>query len=64
MLFGDEERAQRYEREHEAGTCPCFQTVVEQFGSWNAGLEAAGLQSRPAHGGGGNELRRRSARNG
>lgn len=59
----DEERAQRFEREYAAGTCPWFSAVVREFdGSWNAALVAAGFTSRPAHGGGGNAGRRRDQR--
>lgn len=58
----DEERVRRYERERAAGTCPCHKTVHRVFGSWNAAIEAAGFQPRAAHGGGGNEQRRRSMR--
>lgn len=60
--LGDEERAQRFEREFAAGTCPWFTTVVERFGSWNVGIRAAGFTPRADHGGGGNEARTRSMR--
>ncbi len=60
-VLGDEERAARFDRESAAGTCPTFITVFRTFGAggWNAALVAAGFEPRPAHGGGGNELRRR-----
>lgn len=57
--MNDEARAQRWE--DAAGHWPWFTIVVQRFGSWNEGLLAAGFEPRPAHGGGGNALRRRSA---
>jgi len=56
----DEPRARRFEdaRPH----WPWFTSVVRVFGSWRAGLEAAGFEARAPHGGGGNVLRRRSQR--
>lgn len=56
-ILGDEERAQRYERE--ADRWPGFTSVFRRFGSWTAALEAAGFEGRSAHGGDGNQLRRR-----
>lgn len=55
----DEERARRAERLIANGTIPWFTTVVFHFGSWSAGLEAAGFARRAPHGGGGNQARRR-----
>jgi hypothetical protein len=60
--MNDEARAIRYERDHATGACPSFMAVVEAFGSWNAAICAAGFDPRPARGGNGNELRRRSMR--
>jgi hypothetical protein len=54
----DEARAERFE----AGSWPTFRSVVERFGTWNAGITAAGFAPRAAHGGGGNELRHRDHR--
>lgn len=56
--LGDEARAVR----HEGSGWPSHTTVYYHFGSWGAALEAAGFDARPAHGGGGNQLRRRSMR--
>lgn len=61
-VFGDEERAARFERDNAAGKYPSFITVIDAFGSWNAGIKAAGFTSRPAHGGGVNVQRRRNQR--
>jgi hypothetical protein len=36
--------------------------VIGEFGSWNAAIAAAGFEPRAAHGGGGNQLRRRKVR--
>ena len=58
-VLGDEERAKRWEKGR--GRWPWFTSVVYQFGSWNAAIEAAGFHPRPPHGGGGNACRRRSA---
>lgn len=57
-LLNDEARAVRYE----TGGWPSHGIVYTVFGSWNAGLEAAGFEARPANGGGVNILRRRSIR--
>lgn len=54
----DEERARRAE----SGYWPSPCTVVRLFGSWNAGIEAAGFTPREAHGGGDNVRRRRRRR--
>lgn len=59
-LLKDEERARRFEEGE--GAWPTFMTVVREFGTWNAGIAAAGFTPRARHGGGGNELRRRYAR--
>lgn len=56
--LGDETRAQRFEN-YPPRTYPWFVTVVRRFGSWNAGIAAAGYTPRVAHGGDGNQLRRR-----
>jgi hypothetical protein len=58
--LGDEERARRYEAMTDVW--PSHSTVFREFGSWNAAVEAAGFTPRPAHGGGGNELRSRRRR--
>jgi hypothetical protein len=54
----DEPRARRFETA--AGRWPSFTTVVNEFGSWNAGIRAAGLTPREPHGGGGNVAHRRA----
>lgn len=61
-VLHDEPRARRAERLITDRTIPGFTTVVQRFGSWNAGIEAAGFQPRVNHGGGGNSWRRRSSR--
>ncbi len=58
----DEQRAARWLRDNAAGKYPSFKTVVNRFGSWNAAIEAAGFTPRAAHGGDGNENRKRSLR--
>jgi transcriptional regulator with XRE-family HTH domain len=55
----DEERALRAERLISEGVIPWMTLVVNRFGSWNAGLIAAGFKPRANHGGAGNQLRRR-----
>ena len=60
--LGDEARALRFERHHDAGQVPWFMTVVRMFLSWNAAIEAAGFVPRQPNGGGGNQLRRRRMR--
>lgn len=58
--LNDEARAQRYlERTEE---WPGVTTVIREFGSWNAGMAAAGFEPRATNGGGGNGTRRRSVR--
>ncbi len=57
----DEARAQRAEANMAAGRYPSFKSVVDMFGSWNAGIAAAGFEPRAKHGGNGNEKRRRAA---
>lgn len=59
-INNDEERARRFERAD--GYWPCGETVHHRFGSWNAALKAAGFEPRAAHGGAGNQLRKRAAR--
>lgn len=54
----DEERANRFEAAE--GRWPWFTIVVRRFGSWNAGIVAAGLEPRQSGGGGSNVCRRRS----
>lgn len=49
----DEPRAQRWE----AGDWPWFSNVIYLFGSWNAGLCAAGFAPRPADGSGKRRVR-------
>jgi hypothetical protein len=57
---GDWERSRRY---YDAdGYWPSFMTIVERFGSWNAGIRAAGFATRAKHGGSGNEKRTRNQR--
>lgn len=51
---GYEERALRFEDDDR---WPWFTTVVHRFGSWNAGIRAAGFEPRVA-GGGGNNVQR------
>jgi len=55
----DDERAIRWENDDR---WPYATTVVAEFGTWNAGIEAAGFNSRFAGGGDGNQYRRRSVR--
>ena len=57
--YHDEARARRYEAEHHLW--PCHDTVFREFGSWNAGIAAAGFVPRADHGGAGNQLRRRAS---
>jgi hypothetical protein len=59
-VINDVARAERFVNAN--GHWPYFTTVVRVFGSWNKGLVAAGFEPRAASGGGGNHLRRRSAR--
>lgn len=42
--LGQEDRAQRFESAN--GYWPGFTTLVDVFGSWNAAIEAAGLEPR------------------
>jgi hypothetical protein len=56
--LGDEARARRFE----SGHWPWYTSVVIRFGSWNAGIRAAGFTPRANHGGGGNIYRRRDLR--
>lgn len=53
-------RAERFEAA--SGRWPWQNTVVREFGTWNAAVSEAGFTPRAAHGGGGNEVRRREAR--
>lgn len=57
----DEERADRAKKLIADRRVPWFTIAVRHFGSWNAALVAAGYEPRVAHGGGGNQLRRREA---
>lgn len=59
--LGDEARAKRWEDAD--GYWPWFTIVVRRFGSWSAGIAAAGFTPRPSHGGGGNQARRRRTGN-
>lgn len=59
-ILNDEERARRYEQR--SGEFPSPMTVVREFGTWNASVEAAGFVPRQPNGGGGNMNRRRSNR--
>jgi hypothetical protein len=59
-VLGDYDRARRF-REAE-GRWPSFGTVIRNCGGWNAAIRAAGFEPRPAHGGGGNQYRRRGMR--
>jgi hypothetical protein len=54
----DDARAARFEE----GGWPHASTVIYEFGTWNAALVAAGFAPRMAHGGAGNERRKRSVR--
>ncbi len=54
----DEFRAARFVRA--SGYWPTCSTVINEFGSWNAAIERAGLIPRAPHGGGGNQFRRRN----
>lgn len=56
----DEDRARRCE--DAIGCWPSPDSVIRIFGSWNAGLEAAGFTPRAPHGGGGNQFLRRAVR--
>lgn len=58
----DPERAARYKREQEAGKVPSCRVVYNKFPSWNAAIQAAGFEPRAAHGGSGNQYRRRLMR--
>lgn len=56
----DPARAERFEALH--GRYPSVTSVVHEFGTWNAGMVAAGFEPRAPHGGGGNGNRQRSMR--
>lgn len=58
--LNDEARARRFE--DAGGRWPWFTLVVRRFGSWNAGIRAAGFEPRVSGGGGGNGARHRSVR--
>jgi len=62
--MNDPERAARAGRRQERQTAewPHPISVIRRFGSWSNGLEAAGFTPRAPHGGGGNELCKRSVR--
>jgi hypothetical protein len=57
-MLHDESRALRYELHPRP--LPSFSAPIRRFGSWSRALDAAGFQSRPSGGGGGNETRRRA----
>jgi hypothetical protein len=57
-LINDEWRANRFESDQH---WPWSTSVVYRFGSWNAGLLAAGYKPRAANGGGGNQYLRRAS---
>lgn len=54
QVRGNAVRAERYARLHAEGKIPHHHSVRRVFGSWNAGIEAAGFTPRVAHGGDGN----------
>ena len=58
-VLHDEPRARRFDKHFAAGEVPWFNSVVYHFGTFNAGIEAAGFTPRPMHGGGGNQKRNR-----
>jgi hypothetical protein len=64
QALGNQERLARSRAARAAGIAPTHGTVIREFGSWNAAIEAAGFTPRAPHGGGGNHLRRRNARSG
>lgn len=55
--MGRPDRTDRFLDGFATGRWPWFTTVVYHFGSWNAGIEAAGFTPRQADGGGPNMLR-------
>jgi hypothetical protein len=60
--INDEARAERYERALAAGECPGYTSVIRAFGSWNAGIAAAGFTPRAPHMDAANAQRLRSMR--
>lgn len=60
--MGDEARAEHFEQVHADGMVPTFKTVVRKFGSWNAGIAAAGFEPRRPGGYAENHARRRAVR--
>lgn len=58
--LGDEQRARRFERDK--NHWPYFTDVVRYFGSWNAGIAAAGFAVRAVGGTAENQKRRRYRR--
>jgi hypothetical protein len=62
QVLGDEERALRHECGVSAGRWPWMSVVVREFGTWNAGIRAAGFESREAGGVSANAYRRRVSR--
>lgn len=56
--LSDAKRAARFR----GGDWPSAESVIREFGSWNAGIAAAGFTPRARHGGDGNQLRRRTAK--
>lgn len=59
-LLADHERAER--RDSEGNRWPWPTAVVRAFGSWNAGVRAAGFEPRAPHGVSANAYRRRVSR--
>lgn len=58
--YGDDARAVRFEDAD--GHWPSFMAVVNEFGSWNAAVVAAGFAPRPQYGVPVNQARRRDRR--
>lgn len=49
FLAGQKGLHDRAERFRQRTDWPSFSTVVREFGSWSAGIQAAGFEPRPAH---------------
>lgn len=58
--LNDPDRADHSQELIDAGQIPHAQTVVRTFGSWSAGIVAAGFEPRAQHGGAGNNRLQRS----
>jgi hypothetical protein len=58
VVLHDTERVERWKAAE--GHWPSFKRVFDVFGSWSNAMVAAGFEPRAAHGGGANQLRRRS----